>query len=193
MANFELIYQRGPFGDETSLYKLQINKENYTIHELIQDAVAKKNEWGSVEVLVGAQRYVLEYKWGSILEDHIPPQLRTAIIDKETATAHGGWSLMNYIVRPVLNKKELRLVLTYHWYDMIEAGEKPEEYRDLTEFYRSRLEGRHYDIVTFYRGYAKNRKTMSFKYGGYRVGTGQEKWGAVPGKQYYVIKLGERL
>lgn len=104
MANFELIHQRGHFGDETSLYKLQINKEHYTIHELIQDAVAKKNEWGSVEVLVGAQRYVLEYKWGSILEDHIPPQLRTAIIDKETATAHGGWSLMNYIVRPVIEE-----------------------------------------------------------------------------------------
>lgn len=94
---------------------------------------------------------------------------------------------------PELNQKELRLVLTYKWYDMIDAGEKLEEYRDLTKFYRSRIEGRDYDIVTFYRGYAKDRKTMSFKYGGYRVGTGQEKWGAVPGKQYYVIKLGERL
>lgn len=101
--------------------------------------------------------------------------------------------LKNNDVFPELNQKELRLVLTYKWYDMIEAGEKPEEYRDLTKFYRSRIEGRDYDIVTFYRGYEKDRKTMSFKYGGYRVGTGQEKWGAVPGKQYYVIKLGERL
>lgn len=89
--------------------------------------------------------------------------------------------------------KELKLVLTYKLYDMIDSGEKPEEYRDLSEFYRSRLEGRNYDLVTFYRGYAKDRKTMSFKYGGYRVDTGQEKWGAKPGKEYYVIKLGERI
>lgn len=98
--------------------------------------------------------------------------------------------------------KELKLVLTYKWYDMIASGEKLEEYRDTTPFYRSRLETgwnepylrwRKYDIVTFYRGYAKNRQTMSFKYGGARIGTGQEKWGAEPGKEYYVIKLGERL
>lgn len=92
--------------------------------------------------------------------------------------------------------KELKLVLTYMWYDMIDSGEKPEEYRDTTPFYRSRLETlrwRKYDIVTFYRGYAKNRRTMSFKYGGARIGTGQEKWGAKPSKEYYVIKLGERI
>ena len=101
-----------------------------------------------------------------------------------------------------METNELKLVLTYKWYDMIDSGEKPEEYRDTTPFYRSRLETgwnephlrwRRYDIVTFYRGYAKNRRTMSFKYGGARIGTGQEKWGAKPGKEYYVIKLGERI
>lgn len=98
--------------------------------------------------------------------------------------------------------RELKLVLTYEYYDMIDSGEKLEEYRNLTQFYRRRLETgwsepylrwRKYDVITFYRGYAKDRKTMSFKYGGCRVGTGQEKWGAKPGKEYYVIKLGERL
>lgn len=123
--NFELIHQRGPFGDGTSIYKLQINKEGYTIHELIQDAVSRRNEWGQVEVLVGKKRYVLEYKWGNIVEDHIPAELRTAVIDKETATAHGGWSLMNYIICPTAEQlKNKRATL---------QQEQPAEWSDADE------------------------------------------------------------
>ena len=101
-----------------------------------------------------------------------------------------------------IDAKELKLVLKKKWYDMIASGEKKEEYRDLTTFYRRRLETgwnkpylrwRKYDIVTFYYGYAPDRPSMSFKYDGVKIGTGREEWGAEPGKEYYVIKLGERL
>ena len=98
--------------------------------------------------------------------------------------------------------KTLKLVLERKWWDMIASGEKKEEYRNLTAFYRRRLETgwdkpylrwRKYDIVTFYHGYAPDRPSMSFKFGGVKVGPGKEAWGAIPGKEYYVIKLGERI
>jgi hypothetical protein len=31
--------------------------------------------------------------------------------------------------------KTLKLVLTHHWYDMIESGEKKEEYREITPYW----------------------------------------------------------
>ena len=33
----------------------------------------------------------------------------------------------------------LHLVLTGHWYDMIDRGEKPEEYREITPYWMKRL------------------------------------------------------
>lgn len=95
----------------------------------------------------------------------------------------------------------LKLVLKKKWYDMIASGEKKEEYRDLTNYYRTRLESgweepyrwREYDGVTFYLGYRANRPSMSFKLDGIRIGTGRREWGAEPGKEYYVIQLGERV
>ncbi len=33
----------------------------------------------------------------------------------------------------------LKLVLTHKWYDMIESGEKREEYREITEYWMGRL------------------------------------------------------
>lgn len=62
-------------------------------------------------------------------------------------------------------KKELcavlPLVLKRKWYDMIESGEKKEEYRDFTPFWQKRIEnflylnpGKNY-VVAFQRGYKK--------------------------------------
>ena len=35
----------------------------------------------------------------------------------------------------------LHLILTYHWYDMIDSGEKKEEYREITPYWLRRLIG----------------------------------------------------
>ena len=35
--------------------------------------------------------------------------------------------------------RDLKLVLTYHWYDMIDSGEKPEEYRSTTRYWIKRF------------------------------------------------------
>ena len=106
----------------------------------------------------------------------------------------------------------LKLVLKKRWYDMISSGEKKEEYRDITDYWGSRLTTLpggmmlfsyrngysdipvrdDYDRVTFYLGYSKGRPSMTFAIKGIRVGVGKEEWGAEPGKKYFIISLGER-
>lgn len=41
----------------------------------------------------------------------------------------------------------------HKWYDLIESGEKTSEYREMKPYWVKRLEGKHYDTVTFQRGY----------------------------------------
>ena len=108
--------------------------------------------------------------------------------------------------------KDLKLVLKKKWYDMIASGEKKEEYREIKQFWGKRLtylpaglylfsyrngytpvQFKEYDTVTFYLGYAKDRPSMSFKIESITIGKGKSEWGAEPGKDYFVIKLGERL
>ena len=98
--------------------------------------------------------------------------------------------------------KELKLVLKKKWYDLIDSGEKKEEYRDLTIFWEKRLwehfvdyptGPKEFDAVTFYLGYAKDRPSMSFEWKGTEIRTGKEEWGAEPGTEYFVIKLGDRI
>lgn len=96
--------------------------------------------------------------------------------------------------------KPLKLVLNYKWYNMIDSGEKPEEYRDTTPFYKSRiekyikaLENDEEVYVTFYKAYTKDRLRMTFRID-YIVKTeGKQEWGAKPGIIYYCIGLGRRV
>lgn len=102
--------------------------------------------------------------------------------------------------------KTLDLVLKKRWYDMIDSGEKTEEYRELKAYWWNRLthitetedhytyrEFIHYDSVTFHLGYAKNRPSMTFAIKEIGIRYGNPKWGAEKDKMYFVIKLGERL
>lgn len=47
--------------------------------------------------------------------------------------------------------------------------------------------------VTFYLGYAKDRPSMTFKINRVAIGQGRPEWGAEEGKEYFVIKLGEKI
>lgn len=102
-----------------------------------------------------------------------------------------------------LQNEVLDLSLTYHWFDEIAAGRKLEEYRELTDFYRSRLyvplnqwHGadifRHYDAVRFHRGQG-SPTTLLVECIGIRIGYGRVDWGAPKGKQVFVIQLGDIL
>lgn len=105
--------------------------------------------------------------------------------------------------------KTIHLVLKHKWYDMIESGEKLEEYREWTEYWRKRLLG--YPIfvmqptrsvqrvtlpieegatVIFHRGYTST--TMTFQVDSLLYGHGLPQWGA-PKEKCFIIKLGKRL
>ena len=90
--------------------------------------------------------------------------------------------------------KILHLNLTKKWFNMILSGEKPEEYRDVTDYWRARFltkngEWKKYDIIRFSNGYSKNRRQMDFPFITPEFGTGMEEWGAVPGKTYFVLTV----
>lgn len=78
--------------------------------------------------------------------------------------------------------KILELFLKHCWYDMIEAGVKKEEYREIKKFYLTRLftpkeheagsEYKHYDAVRFHKGYTNTTMTLECK--GIRIGKGKQ-------------------
>ena len=100
---------------------------------------------------------------------------------------------------------------------MIERGEKPEEYRDESPYWRHRLiecygafgwcnvrgfDGRlcggcsvgpifkHFDAVCFSYGYTRRR--MMFECKRITMGQGRPEWGA-PDHETFIIKLGKRI
>lgn len=48
-----------------------------------------------------------------------------------------------------------------------------------------------FDKVRFRNGYRPDSPTCELEVKGIRIGEGKEEWGAEPGKQYFVITLGE--
>lgn len=101
----------------------------------------------------------------------------------------------------------LDLPLKAEWYDMIESGEKKEEYREIKPYWIKRLCIRfvckmcdgapemvcfipRYTHVRFRYGYTK--RTMLFKLNSISVGIGRKEWGA-PDDNVFILKLGERL
>lgn len=108
--------------------------------------------------------------------------------------------------------KVLHLFNEYVWYDMIEQGEKPEEYRDI-ETWSKRIcrygkkqtcgircaFGNHtfckkvatdYTHVCIHRAYTKT--TMLWSIDQITIGKGNPKWGA-PKCKVFIIKLKERV
>lgn len=85
---------------------------------------------------------------------------------------------------------------------MIASGEKKEEYREVKDFWKDRLfkrkkgqenlkPGYLFSHVRFSNGYAKDRRQMLVRihYIELFPKEGNEEWGAINGKKYYVIKL----
>lgn len=115
--------------------------------------------------------------------------------------------------------KVLHLTLKKKWFDMIARGEKNEEYRELKDYWATRLVDeidfnpredeswvsrnhefrigmitpKAFDIVSLKNGYSINAPKMKFKIDDILVWAGKYEWGAEPGKKYFVIKLGERI
>ena len=93
--------------------------------------------------------------------------------------------------------KILDLPLKAKWYDMIESGEKLEEYREYKGYWIKRLideetlRVKPYTHVRFRYGYTK--RTMLFEIAGITVGMGLSDWGAPTFSEVFIIKLGQRI
>ena len=96
-----------------------------------------------------------------------------------------------------MEKKILDLPLKAKWYDMIDSGDKLEEYREYKDYWRKRLIDEEtlrlkpYTHVRFRYGYTK--RTMLFEIAGITVGMGLPKWGAPTYREVFIIKLGQRI
>lgn len=71
-------------------------------------------------------------------------------------------------------RRILTLPMKAEYFDAIRDGEKPEEYRLTTDFWRKRLEGREYDDIVLTKGYPKAGdpdRTLRLPWRGYAVKT----------------------
>jgi hypothetical protein len=93
--------------------------------------------------------------------------------------------------------KTLDLVLKAKWFDMIESGEKKEEYREIKPFWIRRLCGpygyRQYEQIRFSLGYAKNRKQMTFNCDEIKVGPARPEWSDNWQGDVFVVSIGKRI
>ena len=100
-------------------------------------------------------------------------------------------------------KPILHLNLKRKWYDMIESGEKKEEYREMSLYWCRifrvdiKIKKVWYSpddvIICFSNRYTKNRRQMFIKCTGLKVDYGKEEWGAENGQYYFVLSLGSKL
>ena len=86
--------------------------------------------------------------------------------------------------------KILHFTLMPKWYEMIERGEKLEEYCNNNPYLQERLLSGEYDAVEFRRIYTQ--RTMTFRIKDIRLGKGKEEWGAVD-NEVFIIELVERI
>ena len=104
----------------------------------------------------------------------------------------------------------LHLVLKSKWFNMIESGEKTEEYREMKQYWLKRILGvstpslpvltlialqiskqSKFERVCFHRGYTN--RTMIFEIKDISIGIGKAPWGAPVDKKVIIIKLGNRI
>lgn len=116
-----------------------------------------------------------------------------------------------------MEKRNLKLVLKYKWYDMIEAGLKDEEYRDikqgivglLFDWKKSKLDRKQFtrllqmgnyrlfsylkdfDNIEFFRGYQRDRKTMIVEFKKAKLGTARPEISDNWKGKVFVLSLGE--
>ena len=89
----------------------------------------------------------------------------------------------------------LILTIKKKWFDMIKSGEKKEEYREINRYYDSRFDKHFYvdrllkpNYIIFRNGYRKDSPKIKCLCD-LSQGFGKEKWGAEPGKSYYIIEI----
>lgn len=85
----------------------------------------------------------------------------------------------------------LTLPIKKKWFDMIKDGIKKEEYREIKPYYDSRfkdIEPEYMYKIIFRNGYSKNSPTIRSNCVVSKH-CGNPDWGAIPDKEYYVLKI----
>lgn len=95
-------------------------------------------------------------------------------------------------------KLYLNITLKKKWFDMIASGEKKEEYREIKPYWTKRFLGHHNQLNPFFHviarnGYRPDSPEIVWVHEGIEIGEGKPEWGAEPGKQYFVLKIGELI
>ena len=85
--------------------------------------------------------------------------------------------------REMAAERILHLTLHREFFQRIAEGTKREEYRDRTNYWKTRLEGRDYDIIRFRNGYAAKAPEMDVEWKGLNPRR----------KDCYAIRLGKIL
>jgi|GEM_PF-1291074 len=94
----------------------------------------------------------------------------------------------------------LKIPIKKEFYDMILSGKKPEEYREIKDYWTGRLKGAEkkgdrYDVIEFVNGYDPNSPSFIIQYLGWSIGYPNPEWCPAEflGKKYYILKLGKIL
>lgn len=98
--------------------------------------------------------------------------------------------------QPEPEQKETRslfLTIKKEFFDQIARGEKKEEYREITDYWKSRLEDKEYDQVIFQNGYSPDAPRLIVPLLEICKGEVNPEWAPLEflGKEFYVLKLGE--
>jgi hypothetical protein len=97
----------------------------------------------------------------------------------------------------------LQLTLKKEWFDLIECGEKKEEYREIKPYWNKRLRSKsmdfsdepfkQFDIVRFRNGYSSTAPLMDVECRGITERRSRPEWCGGKDDYCYVIKLGRVL
>lgn len=88
----------------------------------------------------------------------------------------------------------LTLPIKKKWFDMIASGEKKEEYRSLSPYYKKRFENlfkEGFDVqkqILLRNGYSKSSPSIVVNCT-LNIGKGNANWGAEEGQNYYVLSI----
>jgi hypothetical protein len=85
----------------------------------------------------------------------------------------------------------LHLTIKKKWFDMIAAGIKREEYREIKPHWDKQINKPH-NVIRMRNGYSKDSPVLEVELLGVTRGVGRAEWGA-PECEVYILKLGKIL
>lgn len=89
-----------------------------------------------------------------------------------------------------MSKDTLFLTIKKEFFDMIKAGIKKEEYREIKRYYYSRFLSSPQTVI-FQNGYSKNSPRIKMQIKNIYEGTARPEWSGGYSGKCYVIKLGK--